>query len=158
MSSKNFLRLSTSLALSISGVFLVNIFIDDRANIWFDSLIKPNSFSQKYLFVLVSALLAISVGLALYLAWKNIAGSDRQMKILVIFLLPLVFNIFWSFIFFQLQNIYLAFLSLILVIIFTLAMIVKFYAIERKTVYFLAPYLLWILFISFLNYKLWLLN
>lgn len=158
MSSRKFLRLSTSLALSLSVAFLSFIFINANVETWLDSIAKPNLFPGNYIFVLISVILIISSGVALYLAWLKKPINESPLKLLLIFIAPLILHIFWSFIFFYLKNIHLAFLGIILMVIVLFAMLIKFYLRDERTIYLLGPYLAWVIFIAYLNYRLWVLN
>lgn len=158
MLARNLLRLITSLALGVSGAFLGALSVNAQAKVWFNSLIKPNYFPSNYFFIIISVILIIVSSLALYLAWKKGKGDKHIISLLFTFSLPLSFYIFWSFIFFYLQDIRLAFLALILMMIFLLAMMLRFYLLDRRTIYLLLPYLAWIVYIAYLNYALMILN
>lgn len=158
MSSRNLLRLSTSLAMSISAAFLSFVFINKKTEVWLNSLQVPSYLPNKYSFILISVLLILGSGWALYLAWKNNQANKGPLKIIITYFLPLAFTVFWSFIFFYLQNLHLAFLTLVLLLIFLLTMAIKFYSLNKITVYLLSPYIVWVIFIAYFNYRLWLLN
>ncbi len=158
MSSKNFLKLSSSLALGISGAFIGSLFITEQSKSWFDSLSDVHFYPFNYLFITFPIVLIIFSCLALYVVWKKINNTKSFVASLLLFLPVLIFHIFWCFLFFYLQNLRMAFLSIIIMIIFLLAIMFKFFLIEKKSVYFLVPYLIWLIFILFLNYNLLLLN
>ena len=77
---------------------------------------------------------------------------------LILYGAQLVFNFFWTLIFFNLQNYALAFFWLLAlwVLVFTTA--VLFFRISRPAGWLLAPYLVWITFAGYLNFGVYLLN
>ncbi len=155
---KNFFLLVVSLGVSLLAGFLGSLFTVTQSGSWYDLLIKPSFNPPNYLFGPVWTILFILIALAVFLVLKKNL-KDKQIKnALVIFAAQLVFNILWSFFFFYLQNPRLAFLGIIALLIIIITMMIKFYEIDKRTVYLLAPYLLWVSFAAVLNYYLWLLN
>lgn len=69
----------------------------------------------------------------------------------ILFGIQMLLNFVWPSIFFHFQNIKVAFLVLILLDITVLLTIKEFYQISQKSAYFLIPYLMWILFATYLN-------
>jgi tryptophan-rich sensory protein len=70
----------------------------------------------------------------------------------------LFFNATWSPIFFGLQNPGLAFVNIIIIWLFIIVLIIKFWKINKISSYLLIPYLAWVSFASVLNYFIWILN
>ena len=58
----------------------------------------------------------------------------------------------WSFLFFGLQKPALAFVDLILLWISIVVMMIFSYKIDKKSMYLLVPYILWVSFAGILNY------
>lgn len=155
---KNFFLLVVSLGVSLLAGFLGSLFTVTQVGSWYDLLAKPAFNPPNYLFGLVWTILFILIALAVFLVLKKNL-KDKQIKnALVIFGAQLIFNILWSFFFFYLQNPRLAFLEIIALLIIIITMMIKFYEIDKRTVYLLTPYLLWVSFVAVLNYYLWLLN
>lgn len=155
---KNFFLLVVSLGVSLLAGFLGSLFTVTQSGSWYDLLIKPSFNPPNYLFGPVWTILFILIALAVFLILKKNL-KDKQIKnALVIFGAQLLFNILWSFFFFYLQNPRLAFLEIIALLIIIITMMIKFYEIDKRTVYLLTPYLLWVSFVAVLNYYLWLLN
>ena len=85
------------------------------------------------------------------------ASRDRS-RALGIFLLQLVFNFFWSIIFFNLQSFGLALLWLVVLWLLILWMIQTFRKIDPLSAYLQIPYILWVTFAAYLNFGVWRLN
>lgn len=85
-------------------------------------------------------------------------ASDIRIRSLRLFLLQLLFNFFWSVIFFNLQRYGLAFVWLMILWILILWMILSFRKVDKLAAWLQIPYLLWVAFAAYLNLGVWLLN
>jgi len=85
-------------------------------------------------------------------------ASTARSRSLLLFLLQLAFNFFWSIIFFNLQNFGLALICLIALWILILLMILSFRKVDKLAAWLQIPYLLWVTFAAYLNFGVWLLN
>ncbi|NCB49447.1 MAG: tryptophan-rich sensory protein [Alphaproteobacteria bacterium] len=70
----------------------------------------------------------------------------------------LILNALWSYVFFELHFLLIAFGVLLLLITTLICFMHITYHIDRKITYLLIPYLIWISFASVLNMSLYLLN
>lgn len=86
------------------------------------------------------------------------SGTDARSRSLLLFLVQLVFNFFWSIIFFNLQAFGFAFLWLIALWVLILLMILSFRKVDKPAAWLQIPYLLWVTFAAYLNFGVWLLN
>jgi tryptophan-rich sensory protein len=84
--------------------------------------------------------------------------SGRRTRALAIFLLQLLFNFFWSIIFFNLQAFGFALLWLAVLWGLILWMILSFARVEKTAALLQIPYLLWVTFALYLNAGVWVLN
>lgn len=85
-------------------------------------------------------------------------ASGARRRSLLLFLVQLAFNFFWSIIFFNFQAFGFAFLWLILLWILILLMILSFRTVDKLAAWLQIPYLLWVTFAAYLNFGVWLLN
>lgn len=88
----------------------------------------------------------------------SVPTSDARSRSLLIFLIQLAFNFFWSIIFFNLQNFGFAFVWLIALWLWIIAMILTFSKVDRTAERFQIPYLIWVTFAAYLNLGVWLFN
>jgi len=84
--------------------------------------------------------------------------SQERTKALVLFLVQLAVNFFWSIIFFNLLRFDLAFVWLVLLWVLILSMILAFYKVDPLAALLQIPYLLWVTFAAYLNFAVWQLN
>ena len=84
--------------------------------------------------------------------------SPARTRSLKLFAAQLVFNFFWSIIFFNLRNYGLAFLWLLVLWGLILGMILAFRQVNRWAAWLQVPYLLWVTFAGYLNLGVWMLN
>jgi tryptophan-rich sensory protein len=97
------------------------------------------------------------MGISFFLIWNK--SGEVNIKIPVLFfILQLIFNFFWSVIFFGLKMPGLAFIDILVLSALILICIIVFYSISNTASYLLIPYFLWVCFASLLNYKIWTLN
>ena len=84
--------------------------------------------------------------------------SGRRTRALAAFLLQLLFNFFWSIIFFNMQAYLFAFVWIILLWASVLATIIQYRKISTLAAALQVPYLLWITFAAYLNLAIFVLN
>ena len=84
--------------------------------------------------------------------------SGRRTRALAVFLLQLLFNFFWSILFFNLQAFGFALLWLAALWGLLLWMVLSFVRVEKTAALLQIPYLLWVTFALYLNAGVWVLN
>ncbi|MDZ7611894.1 MAG: TspO/MBR family protein [Candidatus Moranbacteria bacterium] len=116
---------------------------------WYLNLEKPFFNPPGWIFGPVWTLLYFLMGWAIYRIWK--AESAQKEKIYLLFFAHLIFNFFWSIIFFRWQSINGAFLDIIILnlLIFYLILIMR--RKDRLASILMLPYLAWTLFAAILN-------
>lgn len=97
------------------------------------------------------------MGISLFLIWKQDASEQRNMAI-VVFLIQLILNFAWSFIFFYFNMIGFALVEIVLLWISIVTMMFLFYKIKPAAAYINIPYLLWVSFATVLNASYYVLN
>lgn len=118
-------------------------------SIWFHNLIRPELAPPDWLFAPVWIVLYITIFVSFVLyCLKKV--PDKKTGYLF-FSVQLLLNLTWTPVFFVLKNILLAFIIIILLDIFVFLTIHKFYSISKLAGILLIPYLLWILFATYLN-------
>ena len=121
----------------------------------FQTLNKPALAPPGWLFPVVWTLLYALMGIASYL----VLTSDKANRFaLTIYAVQLIFNFFWSIIFFNLERYLFAFVWLVLLWILIFITTVLFYRISKPAGYLMIPYLLWVTFAGYLNLFIYLLN
>ena len=135
----------------IGGIvgLLISSFID------YNSLQKPPLAPPSIAFPIVWTILYVLMGIS-YGMLKSKGLTDK--KIDLIYYIQLAVNAVWSIIFFLLKWRLFAFIWIIILDILVILMIIKFYKKDKTSAFLQIPYLLWILFASYLNLSIYLLN
>ncbi len=143
------------LVIGGSGSF----FTETGTGSWYaEELIKPELTPPGFLFGIVWTILYILMGICLYLLLTKDLSSKEVRIAVAFFLIQLVLNFSWSYLFFGLENPFAGLICVILLWIFILATIIASYKIDRRAAYLLVPYILWVTFATFLNWQILILN
>ena len=121
----------------------------------YNYLQKPLLAPPSIVFPIVWTILYILMGVS-YGILKSNSLIDPKTKF--IYYLQLFINALWSILFFTLKWRLFSFLWIILLVIIVLIMIINFYKKNKLSGLLQIPYLIWILFASYLNLSIYLLN
>lgn len=104
-------------------------------------------------------ILYIAMGFASFIVWKKGDGFQGRAKVpLIIFIIQLILNWFWTPIFFGLHALLWAFVEIVVLFVFIVITTALFYKIDFIAGSCLLPYIAWVSFAATLNYSLWDLN
>lgn len=121
------------------------------------TVMQPPLSPPEWVFPAVWSILFALMGYSaarIYLA----APSAARSRGLLLYGIQLIFNFFWSIIFFNLQMYGFALAWLILLWLLILWMILTFRTVDRTAARLQIPYLLWVAFAAYLNFGVWFLN
>ena len=121
----------------------------------FASLDKPPLSPPGWLFPVAWTILYVLMGIASYLV---LVSEHPDSNALTAYAIQLIFNFFWSLIFFNLGQYLLAFVWLVVLWILILATILLFRKSSKTAAHLMIPYLLWVTFAGYLNLGIYLLN
>lgn len=121
----------------------------------FDTINKPALSPPGWLFPVAWTVLYILMGIASYLVLTSGKPNKAALRFYV---LQLVFNFFWSIIFFNLELYLFAFIWLAALWLLILITTFLFYNISEPAGYLMIPYLLWVTFAGYLNLSIYFLN
>lgn len=113
--------------------------------------LSPPSIAFPIVWTILYILMGISYGI---LADKELLDTKTE----VIYYNQLIFNGLWSIIFFSLKWRFFAFIWIIALAILVIFMIIEFCKKNKLAGLLQIPYLLWVLFASYLNISVYLLN
>ena len=125
--------------------------------IYNETIIQPPLSPPAIVFPIVWGILFALMGIGAARIYLSPASSARS-RSLLLFLIQLAFNFFWSIIFFNLQAFGFAFIWLIILWVLILLMILSFRKVDKLAAWLQIPYLLWVTFAAYLNFGVWLLN
>ena len=121
----------------------------------YNNLQKPFLAPPSIAFPIVWTILYILMGIS-YGILKSKKLTSKEID--VIYYLQLGFNAIWSIFFFSLKWRLFAFLWIIILAILIIIMINKFYGKDKLAGLLQIPYLIWVLFASYLNISIYILN
>ena len=122
----------------------------------YSELVKPSFAPPPIVFPIVWTILYILMGISSYLIDSSLNTNKTKAK--QIYIIQLIFNLLWSFLFFTFKLYLLSFLWIIILIILVIIMIVEFFKISKISAYLQIPYLLWLVLASALNFSIYILN
>lgn len=147
---KNYIK-SILIPIIVGGIVGVII----SSSIDYNNLQKPALAPPSLTFPIIWTILYILMGIS-YGILKN--KGLTNIKIDFIYYTQLLINALWSIFFFLLKWRLFAFIWIIMLAILIIIMIIKFYNKNKLAGLLQIPYLLWVLFASYLNIAIYLLN
>jgi tryptophan-rich sensory protein len=124
---------------------------------WYQALEKPPFNPPDWIFAPVWTTLYGLMAIAGWRVWRG-PRFELTRQALTVFAVQLALNLAWSFIFFGLQQIGLALIEIVILLLAIIANTILFWRIDRWAGVLFVPYLLWVTFATVLNASLWMLN
>lgn len=153
----NLLSLIIAILIPLAVGFLSS-FLSRSGMEAYQSLIKPAFSPPGWIFAPVWTVLYILMGIASYRIWRLGPENPEVRSALKSYAMQLALNFLWSILFFGLGLRFLAFIDIILLLIFILITTIQFYRLDKPAAYLMIPYILWVSFAAVLNYTIWQLN
>lgn len=149
------------IVLSLFTGVVGSIFTIPSIPVWYSNLAKPWFNPPSWLFSPVWTILYILMGSAAFLVWQT--KSNKKIKSLknaaiTLYLIQLLLNSLWSYLFFGLKNPSLALAEIVLLLLTISATTYYFWKINRTAAYLMLPYIAWVSFATILNVAIWQLN
>ena len=154
----DWIKLVISIAIPLIIGFLGSFLTSPSIPNWYQTLNKPSFNPPNWIFGPVWTLLFILMGIALYLVWNQGWKKPKVKTAIYFFSAQMILNLAWSFFFFYLHQPLYSFIEIIILWIAILGTIITFYKVDRRTLYLLLPYILWVSFAAMLNLAIVLLN
>ena len=121
---------------------------------WYSQIILPSFNPPSWVFAPVWSTLYLLMAIGIWKIWVN--SFDNSL--LKLYFIHLFFNSTWSIVFFGFHQIGLALINLIIILIFILLLMRKYFKLDKVSFYLMAPYLLWSTYALILNVSIFLLN
>lgn len=148
--------ISILIALAVGGL---SAFLTKNSMAEYKNINQPPLAPPMILFPIVWSILFILMGISSAIIYtKRDVNHQEAVSGLIIYVLQLIVNFFWSIIFFNMRAYLFAFIWLLLLLILIIMMIVQFRKISPAAAYLQIPYLLWVTFAGYLNFMIYLLN
>lgn len=122
------------------------------------NLIKPPFSPPGWVFGVVWPILYLLMSIALYrILLLRKEGKDVT-RGLVYYFIQFGLNLLWTIIFFRFNLYGLAFIELLILLVFILLTTFEFARYDKISAYLMIPYILWVSFAGILNFSIWILN
>ena len=155
---KRIVYITISVLVCLAIGFLSSIATQSSVNDWYVTLNKPSFTPPNYLFAPVWTALYIMMGVAAGIVWSKGYHHIWVKTALYHFVFQLLLNALWSIVFFGLKN-PLGGMVVILALLTMIILTIKWFGvISKPAALLMVPYVLWVAFVSALNYKIWELN
>jgi tryptophan-rich sensory protein len=125
-----------------------------RPGAWYDQLDKPSWTPPDWAFPVAWTLLYIAIGVAPWLVWRE-AGFTGAALPLAVWAVQLLLNAAWSWLFFGLRRMDLAFAEVLALWLSIALMIALFLPVSVTAGLLMIPYLVWTSFAAALNLAVW---
>ena len=155
MFKNKFLSFIIFLFVTFSASFVGSIATISSKEPWYSSLNKSGLNPPDWVFAPVWTTLYLFMTIAIWQAWHK---NYKNINLIFLYMIHLLFNTTWSIVFFVFHNIFLALINLIILIILIILLILKFKKISMISYALMIPYLLWCCYALFLNATLLYLN
>ena len=142
------------LALTFGAAALGSRFLPDR---WYQDLTKPAWNPPNSIFAPVWTILYLFMAVAAWWIWRT-SGLAAAIFPLAMFVLQLLLNAAWSWLFFGRHRPDLALLDIVVLWLAILITLLSFWSLAMFAGILLIPYLAWVSFAAILNWTIWRLN
>ncbi len=156
MVMKKFLSALKTILIPVIVGLISGLLIRNNVGLY-DVLIKPPFALGSSYFSIIWGILYVLMGISLYL-FKTNAEGDTLRDGKLYFYIQLALNFSWSIIFFNLGLPFIAFLELLVLLVFVLITTIKFYQTNKLSGILLVPYTVFLVYAGYLNFALWFLN
>lgn len=154
---KNILALATSIIIT-EGTEVLSGYLGMLNSENYESLIKPNFSPPPIVFMIVWPILYFLMAVAAYRIYLRGKGSKDIKRAVKLYIIQLILDFLWTIIFFRLRLIGLAFIELLILLVFILVTTFEFLRLDKTAAFLMIPYILWVSFAGVLNFTFWMLN
>lgn len=152
-------RKSTAIKVYIIGI-LIPLAVGGLASLLtgenmqnYDSLVRPPFSPPAVVFPIAWTILYVLMGVSSARVWLRGKPTDQ-----VFYAAQLTANFFWTLFFFNQQAYALSFAWILVLLVLVLLMVNQFSKVDRPAAVLQLPYLLWLLFATYLAWGVWRLN
>ncbi len=138
------------LAIGAIGGFLTF----ESVRTWYTTLNKPSFNPPNAIFGPIWTTLYILMGISSYLVWQKRKIVSGYSWAVGVYLLQLLLNLMWSYLFFYQQQIGFALIEICILLLTIIVNTFIFYRIHKIAGLLFIPYILWVSFASYLTYSI----
>lgn len=135
----------------VPGIVGVLFSPNGASDLWYNALNKSALTPDGWVFSVVWPLLYALLGVALFLVIRNTKARQSKVPAYLLFLGQMALNALWSYVFFGLHMAGAALIVLVGLIIVSAFMMRAFRPFNRWAEYLVWPYIIWMIFATYLN-------
>lgn len=137
---------------------LGSFFTSKGVKTWYETIEKPSFTPPGYFIGIIWTIIFILSAISMIYFLKNKSKDILYYLVLGIYLINGFFNVLWSYLFFVRHSILFAFFDAMLIGLTVFLIIILLWKEVKHSSLLLIPYLLWVIFATYLNYKIFVLN
>ena len=128
-----------------------------ESGLFYQQITRPEWAPPAWLFAPVWTALYLLMGISAWIVWR-VDGFRAARIALSLFIIQLILNAIWTWIFFVWKQGALAFAEILVLWVLILCTAIAFWRVRALAGIFLLPYLAWVSFASVLTFTIWRLN
>ena len=152
------LKITILIIICLGIGYASSIVTQNGVQTWYPLIEKPSFNPPNWVFAPVWTVLYICIAVAGGIVWNKIESNPLAKRAMLLFVIQLILNTLWSFLFFGLRNPLIALIEIILLLLVIYETFILFNRINKVAGYLFIPYLLWVAFALLLNASIWWLN
>ena len=153
------LRIVYIVVICLAVGYLSSLITQSSITTWYPTIKKPFFNPPNWVFAPVWTILYIMMGIAAGLVWDKLEENKELVKKgLFLFTIQLLLNLLWTYLFFGLQNILLALLEIVLLLLIIYETYLVFKKIDNTAGKLFIPYIAWVVFATILTISIYFLN
>lgn len=146
---KKIITIIVAALVCLSVGWIASLFQIEALESWYPFLNKPTLMPPNIVFPIAWTILYILMGIAIGLVINSSVAAKRFL--IALFAGQLLINFLWSIGFFYLQTPLLGLIDILLLNILVICYIIKSYPVNKLSSLLFVPYLLWLVFATYLN-------
>ncbi|MCQ2452701.1 MAG: tryptophan-rich sensory protein [Oscillospiraceae bacterium] len=140
----------------LAGVFSACLTAEDMTV--YETMNRPLLAPPDWVFPIAWTILYVLMGLASYFVYTSEAAPEQKRKALSVYAAQLFMNLFWSILFFTYARFLLALIWLLVMWVFVLICVIRFYRIRRSAGIIMGALFLWTTFAAYLNLAIYVMS
>ncbi|UOX34470.1 tryptophan-rich sensory protein [Flavobacterium sediminilitoris] len=153
------LRIVYIVVICLAVGYLSSLITQSSITTWYPTIKKPFFNPPNWVFAPVWTILYVMMGIAAGLVWDKLEENKELVKKgLFLFTIQLLLNLLWTYLFFGLQNILLALLEIVLLLLIIYETYLVFKKIDNTAGKLFIPYIAWVVFATILTISIYFLN
>ena len=153
------LRIAAIVLTCLAVGYFSSLITRENIPTWYVTLKKPIFNPPNWVFAPVWTILYIMMGIAAGRVWNKVDNDLQNVKKgMYFFIVQLALNALWSYLFFDIHNLFLSLIEIILLWLMIYETMVQFKKVDKLASKLLIPYLVWVSYATILTASVWYLN